>query len=50
LATEERLWAFGGSMASDTPGFRRVELYAGDATLALTPQEAAAAIRALLPA
>ena len=49
LATEERLWAFGGSMPSDTPGFRRVELYAGDATLALTPQEIAAAIRSLLP-
>lgn len=50
LATEERLWAFGGSASTDTPGFRRVELYAGDATLALTPQEVAAAVRALLPA
>ena len=50
LATEERLWAFGGSVASDTPGFQRVELYAGDATLALTPEEVAAAVRALLPA
>ena len=49
LATQERLWAFGGSVASDTPGFCRVELYAGDATLALTPQEVATAIRALLP-
>lgn len=50
MATEERLWAFGGSMPVDTPGFQRVELYAGDATLALTPQEVAAAVRALLPA
>jgi threonine aldolase len=50
LATEERLWVFGASVAADTPGYRRVELYAGDATLALTPQEVATAIRALLPA
>jgi threonine aldolase len=50
LAAEERLWTFGGSVPADTPGFRRVELYAGDATLALTAQEVAAAIRALLPA
>jgi threonine aldolase len=50
LATDERLWTFGGSMPADTPGFRRVELYAGDATLALTAQEVAAAVRALLPA
>jgi threonine aldolase len=50
LATEDRLWTFGGSLPADTPGFRRVELYAGDATLALTAQEVAAAVRALLPA
>jgi threonine aldolase len=50
MATEERLWTFGGSLPADTPGFQRVELYAGDATLALSPQEVAAAVRALLPA
>jgi threonine aldolase len=50
LATDERLWTFGGSVPADTPGFRRVELYAGDATLALTAQEVAAAVRTLLPA
>lgn len=50
LATQEPLWASGGSMAADTAGFRRVELYAGDATQALTPEEVAAAIRALMPA
>jgi hypothetical protein len=50
LATEDRLWTFGGSLPADTPGFRRVELYAGDATLALSAQEVAAAVRALLPA
>jgi threonine aldolase len=50
LATEERLWTFGGSLPADTPGFRRVELYAGDATLALTAPEVASAVRALLPA
>jgi threonine aldolase len=50
LATQERLWAFGGSMPADTPGYRRVELSVGDATLALTPREVTAAVRALLPA
>lgn len=50
LATEERLWVFGGSMPTDTPGIRRVELYVGDATLRLTPAEVAEAVRALLPA
>jgi threonine aldolase len=50
LATEERLWTFGGSLPADTPGYRWVELSAGDATLALTAEEVAAAIRALLPA
>ena len=50
MATEKRLWTFGGSAATDTPGFRRVELYVGDATLQLTPDEVAEAIRALMPA
>jgi len=50
MATEERLWTWGGSSPTDTPGTRRVELYVGDATLAFTPAEVAAAVRALLPA
>jgi threonine aldolase len=49
LATEERLWAFGRSAPTDTPGFQRVEAYVGDATLALTPREVAAAVRAIMP-
>jgi threonine aldolase len=50
MATEERLWTFGGSRPADAPGYRWVELYVGDATLAITTEEAAAAIRELLPA
>ncbi len=49
LATEERLWSFGGSRVAETPGWRWVELSVGDAALALTPEEVAAAVRALLP-
>jgi threonine aldolase len=50
LATEEQLWAWGGSSATDTPGIRRVELTVGDATLTFTPEQVAATVRALLPA
>jgi threonine aldolase len=49
LAHQQKLWAFGGSVAADTPGYRRVELYAGDATLKFTPPEVSAAISQLLP-
>jgi len=49
MAIEQRLWTFGGSSPTDTPGTRRVELTVGDATLAFTPAEVAAAVRALLP-
>ena len=48
LATEQKLWAFGGSSPTDTPGIQRVELYVGDATLALKPTEIAAAVRFLI--
>ncbi len=48
LATEQKLWAFGGSMPTDTPGIRRAELYIGDATLELSPAEVADAVSALL--
>ena len=50
MATEQRLWTWSGSSPSDTPGIRRVELTVGDATMAVTPDEVAAAVRALLPA
>jgi threonine aldolase len=50
MATEERLWTWGGSTATDTPGIRRVELTVGDATLAFSPDAVTDAIRALLPA
>jgi threonine aldolase len=48
LATEEKLWAWGVSSATDVPGYRKVELYVGDATLALDTREIAAAVRELL--
>jgi hypothetical protein len=50
MATEEHLWTFGGSQPADVPGFRSVEVSVGDATLAVTPGEVAAAVRQLLPA
>ena len=49
LATEQRLWTWGGSSPTDTPAVRRVELTVGDATLAMAPADVAAAVRALLP-
>ncbi len=49
MAAEQRLWTWGGSSPTDTPGIRRVELTVGDATLALSATEVAAAVRALLP-
>jgi threonine aldolase len=50
MATEHRLWTWGGSSPTDTPGVRRVELTVGDATLALSPEQVADAVTALLPA
>ena len=49
LATEERIWAVGGTAPTDTPGIRRIELSVGDATLVFSPAEAARVIRFLLP-
>jgi len=49
LATEQRLWGFGGVWASDVPGYQKVELYCGDATLQLSPAAVAKAIREYLP-
>jgi len=48
-AKEQRLWTWAGSMSTDTPGIRRIELAVGDATLALTVDEVVAAVRALVP-
>ena len=49
LATERRVWAFGGSGSLDTPALRGLELTVGDATLGFTPDEVADVIRELLP-
>jgi threonine aldolase len=50
MATDEALWTWPGSMASDTPGNRRVELNVGDATLTFAPAQVAEIVRGLLPA
>src|SRR3954468_14610041 len=47
IATEQKLWTFGQSSAADVPGYRKVELYAGDATLNLSADEVANAFRSL---
>ncbi len=49
MATEQGLWTWSGSSPTDTPGYRRVELTVGDATLGFTPADVANAVRALLP-
>ena len=49
IATEQRLWTWGGSLATGTPGYRRVELTVGEATLGFMPAEVAEAVRSLLP-
>jgi threonine aldolase len=49
LATERRLWAFGGAATLDTPGLRGLELTVGDATLAFTPADIADIVSELLP-
>ena len=49
LATTERLWAFSGTVPTDLPGVRRVELGVGEATLGFTPSDVARIIRFLLP-
>ena len=49
LATEHKLWAFGGSATVDTPELRALELTVGDATLAFSPGDVADAGRELLP-
>ena len=50
LAKEERVFAWGGTVATDTPGIRRVELSVGEATMAFTPAEVGRIVRYLLPA
>jgi threonine aldolase len=50
LASEERLWSWGGTSPTDAPDIRRVELTVGDATLEHNPAEVARFIRFLLPA
>jgi threonine aldolase len=48
VATERGLWTWGGSFPSEVPGYRAVELYAGDATLAVSEKDVADAIQALM--
>jgi threonine aldolase len=47
VATQQRLWTWGISRASEIPGYRMVELYAGDASLKLSPSDIAQAVREL---
>ena len=49
MATEQHLWTWSGSLPTETPGYRRVELTVGEATLGFTPPEVVAAVRTLLP-
>jgi threonine aldolase len=49
LAGHEKIWTWGGTNPTDTPGIRRVELTVGDATLGFDPPEVARIVRALLP-
>ena len=49
LATAERIWTWGGTVPTDTPGIRRVELTVGDATLGYAPPEVARIVNSLLP-
>jgi threonine aldolase len=49
MATENHTWTWGASFSSEIPGYRAVELSAGDATLSVTTDEVAGAISALLP-
>jgi hypothetical protein len=39
LATEEKLWVWPRARSSSTPGWSRVELTVGDATLEVTPDD-----------
>ncbi len=47
LAERESLWTWARSNATDVPGWRQVELVAGDATLALSPDEVGEAVAQL---
>ena len=49
VAAEKRLWTWGASYPSEVPGHRAVELYAGDATLAIGVDDVVETIRSLLP-
>ena len=49
MATQQRLWTWSGSGATNSPTIRRVELTVGASTLAFSPASVATAVRALLP-
>ena len=44
LAADEGIWTWGNSVATDVPGWRKVELVVGDATLALSAEEVGALV------
>jgi threonine aldolase len=48
LALEHGIWTWAGSQPADVPGYRKVELYCGDATLQFAPDEVAAAVSSLI--
>jgi threonine aldolase len=48
LAKEERTWAWGATVPTDTPDIRRVELSVVEATLEFSPAEVARIVRFLL--
>ncbi len=50
LAEEEGIFVYPGTMPTDVPGFRVIELTVGDATLSFSPEEVADVIRRLVPA
>ena len=48
IAENEGFWTWPGSFATDHPGWRRVEMTVGDATLQLSPEEVVGVLRRLL--
>lgn len=45
FAEQDDLWTWPGSVATDSPNHRKVELAVGDATLGLSPDEVASVVR-----
>lgn len=49
LAKDERIFAWGGTTPTDTPGIQRVELSVGESTVGFTPVEVGRIVRQLMP-